>query len=259
MSQVSILVITHKNYDFPHDKIYHPLYVGKKCCKETACFLSDSTGENISEKNDSFCELTGLYWAWKNNFFQDAEYVGLVHYRRYFRGYGEKLKGKSILSQKEIVNICKEYNAILPKKRNYFIESVYSHYKNAHHLRDLEMAKRIIESDYPAYIESFHKIMSGKTLHLYNMFIMEKTYFEEYCTWLFDILFKIEKVVDIRDYNNYQKRVFGFVAERLFNVWIIHHQLKIKYLPVVNLEGENLIKKAANLIKRKFGKSRYDK
>jgi exopolysaccharide biosynthesis protein len=65
-------------------------------------------------------------------------------------------------------------------------------------------------------------------------------------------LFELEKRIDITQYDNYQKRVFGFIAERLFNVWLAHHQLKFCEIPVVNLEGENLLKKAINLLKRKF-------
>lgn len=254
MHKVSILVITHKNYDFPQTNIYQPLWVGEKCGQSSANFLSDNTGEHISAKNGSFCELTGLYWAWKNNFFHNADYVGLVHYRRYFRGNGEKLKGKSILSKENITTLLKEYDCILPKKRNYFIESIYSHYKHAHHIQDLDATREILAEDYPEYIESFDKIMSGKTLHLYNMFIMKKSDVDQYCAWLFDILFKLEEKIDILTYDNYQKRVFGFIAERLLNVWIAHHQLKIKEVPVVNLEGENLLLKATNLIIRKLKK-----
>ena len=252
MSQVSILVITHKMYEFPHSAIYHPLFVGGKCGQNSARFLMDNTGEHISEKNPSFCELTGLYWAWKNQFFCDSKYVGLVHYRRYFRGNGEKLKGKTILSKKEILDLLKEYDCIVPKKRNYFIESIYSHYKHAHHIRDLDITKEIIAKDYPEYLLSFERVIMGKTLHLYNMFIMNKHLLDNYCNWLFDILFKLEKQVDITNYDDYQKRLFGFISERLFNVWVLHHRLKIKEISVVHLEGENMLRKVINLLIRKL-------
>lgn len=253
MKEVSILVITHKNYSFPRTDIYHPLWVGQGY-DPSSNFLSDNTGKNISGKNSSFCELTGLYWAWKNDVFHSVDYIGLAHYRRYFKGNGEKLKGKSILSKENIITLFEKYDCILPKKRNYFIETVYSHYKHAHNIRDLDITKEIIKEYYPEYIDSFEEIIPGKKLHLYNMFIMRKDYFEQYCNWLFDILFKLEEKIDITNYDNYQKRVFGFIAERLFNAWINYHKLKIKEVPIINLEGENLLLKATNLIKRKFRK-----
>lgn len=252
MSQVSILVITHKMYEFPHSAIYHPLFVGGKCGQNSVRFLMDNTGKHISEKNPSFCELTGLYWAWKNQFFCNSKYIGLVHYRRYFRGNGEKLKGKIILSEKEILDLLKEYDCIVPKKRNYFIESIYSHYQHAHHVKDLNCTREIISELNPEYITSFDAIMQGRKIHIYNMFVMSSEKASEYCKWLFPILFELEKRIDITQYDSYQKRVFGFIAERLFNVWLVHHQLKFCEIPVVNLEGENLLKKAINLLKRKF-------
>ena len=144
------------------------------------------------------------------------------------------------------------YDVIVPKHRNYWIESVYSHYQHAHHISDLECVKEIIKIHFHDYLTAFKQGMQGKTLYLYNMFVLKKEDFDAYCNWLFPILFELEKQIDITQYDSYQKRVFGFIAERLFNVWLIHHQLKLCEIPVVNLEGENLLKKAINLLKRKF-------
>ncbi len=94
--------------------------------------------------------------------------------------------------------------------------------------------------------------MGGKKLYLYNMFIMKKKDFDEYCKWLFDILFKLESQIDISNYDNYQSRIFGFLSERLFNVWIKKHNLKIKEIPVINMEGINWWNKGINFLKRKF-------
>ena len=63
---------------------------------------------------------------------------------------------------------------------------------------------------------------------------------DQYCEWLFDILKKLESKVDISDYDNYQQRIYGFLAERLLNVYCKHNKLKIKYLPVILLmNGKN--------------------
>ena len=78
--KVTVVVATHKPYGMPADPLYLPLHVGAEG-KESIGFAGDNTGEHISAKNPQFCELTGLYWAWKN---LDADHLGLVHYRRYF-------------------------------------------------------------------------------------------------------------------------------------------------------------------------------
>ncbi|TDQ57887.1 uncharacterized protein DUF4422 [Mesocricetibacter intestinalis] len=252
MANIKVLIAIHKDYAFPKDDCYYPIQVGKTISHLDLGILDDEQGNNISHKNNSFCELTALYWAWKNNFFADSDYVGLVHYRRYFKGKELVLKGKQIAGESELLSMIKGFDCILPKKRNYYIETVYDHYKHAHYEHDLELTKQILEESYPDYLPAYHKLMSGKTLHLYNMFIMRTESVDKYCQWLFDILFELEKRVDIKNYDNYQKRVFGFIAERLFNIWLIHNQIKIKEIPVVSIESENLLLKGIGLIKRKF-------
>ena len=254
MQKLTVLVITHKDYEFPDSACYRPLFVGGKIASglKNEDFYQDNSGANISEKNSSFCKLTGLYWAWKNGVFENNEYVGLVHYRRYFAGKALDLKKKQIASESELLTILEKYDVILPRKRNYFIESIYSHYQHAHHIEDLDLTRDVIIELQSEYLESFDAVMQGRKLHLYNMFVMSSEKASEYCHWLFSILFELEQRIDITQYDNYQKRVFGFIAERLFNVWILYNQLNVKYLSVVNLDGENLIKKGLNLLKRKF-------
>lgn len=251
MSELKLLVATHKSYIFPKADCYMPIHVGKRNSKLDLGIQGDDTGENISDKNSSFCELTALYWAWKN--LDDYKYIGLVHYRRYFSGKGLQLNGNYIASEFDLLaDLSQEYEVIAAKKRNYCIETVYEHYKNAHFIKDLESVREIIEQEFPDYLSSFEKVMLGKTLHLFNMFIMSKPYFEQYCDWLFRILFKLEEKIDISGYDDYQKRVFGFLAERLFNVWLVKQELRIKERKVICLDGDNLLKKAIGLLKRKY-------
>ena len=256
MQKLTVLVITHKDYEFPHSACYRPLFVGGKIASglKNEDLYQDNLGVNIAEKNSSFCELTGLYWAWENGVFKNNQYVGLVHYRRYFAGKALYLKKKQIASESELLSILDKCDVILPRKRNYFIESIYSHYQHAHHIKDLDITRTVITELQPEYLKSFDTVMQGRKLHLYNMFVMSSEKASEYCLWLFSILFELEKRLDITQYDNYQKRVFGFIAERLFNVWVLHNQLNVKFLPVVNLEGENLLKKAFGMIKRRIVK-----
>lgn len=253
MSKMKILIATHKAYDFPNDACYLPIQVGKANSSLDLGVESDNSGKNISEKNKTFCELTALYWAWKN--LENYKYIGLVHYRRYFSGLELDLKGKKIASQSELLADLAIYDVIVAKKRNYYIESVFNHYKNAHFVKDLDKTKEIIEQCFPDYLSAFNQVMKGRKLHLFNMFVMSRQHFMQYCEWLFVILFKLEKQIDISSYDDYQKRVFGFLAERLFNVWLVKNKIKYKERRVVSLEGEKLVKKAIGLLTRKFLKN----
>ena len=76
---IKILVATHKAYWMPEDDVYMPVHVGREG-KQDLGFNGDNTGDNISLKNANYCELTGLYWAWKN---LQCDYIGLCHYRRF--------------------------------------------------------------------------------------------------------------------------------------------------------------------------------
>jgi len=231
MQKLTVLVITHKDYEFPNSACYLPIFVGgeRTSAIKSEEFHQDNSGINIAGKNSSFCELTGLYWAWQNGIFKNNQYVGLVHYRRYFAGKELYLKKRHIASESELLSLLEKYDAILPKKRNYFIESIYSHYQHAHYVKDLNCTREIISELHPEYITSFDAIMQGRKIHIYNMFVMSSETASEYCQWLFPILFELEKRIDVTLYDNYQKRVFGFIAERLFNVWILYNQLNVKY------------------------------
>ncbi|MBQ3973839.1 MAG: DUF4422 domain-containing protein, partial [Lachnospiraceae bacterium] len=74
---IKIIVASHKSYWMPEDPVYLPVQVGA-AGKEDLGYVRDDSGDNISGKNVNYCELTGLYWAWKN---LEADYIGLAHYR----------------------------------------------------------------------------------------------------------------------------------------------------------------------------------
>lgn len=245
-----ILVATHKQYHFPDNLLYEPIHVGKTLSDDFG-YLGDESGENISYKNKNFCELTALYWAWKNDYFKTYKYAGLVHYRRYFSGEHPFVKF-NILSETQIDDFMKSYDILLPKKRKYYIETIENHYSNAHNIKDLDLIRDLLIQRHSDYVDSFDALMQQRELYLFNMFVMKKELFDTYMEWLFDILFELEKRVDISEYDSYQSRLFGFISERLFNVWIIKNKLNIKELNIINIEGENLPLKAYGLLKRKF-------
>lgn len=249
---IKILVAAHKKYWMPEDNVYLPLHVGREGKKDLG-YTGDNTGDNISSKNPNYCELTGLYWAWKN---LKCDYIGLCHYRRYFAHKPESSsvddKRKAIFSRTDYEQLLQEYDAILPKKRNYYIETVRSQYEHAHNKRDLDMVQDIIHEKYPDYDKAFETVMNSRKLYIYNMFAMKKRAFDEYCKWLFSILFELEQRVDISSYDAYNARVFGFLSERLFNVWLEKQGLNVKEERIVFLEKINWWKKGRDFLQRKF-------
>lgn len=249
---IKIVVATHKAYWMPKDDVYLPLHVGREG-KQNLGFIGDNTGDNISYKNANYCELTGIYWAWKN---LHCDYIGLCHYRRYFahRHHGSSLEAKkaAIFQRADYEKLLNLYDVILPQKRNYYIETVRSQYEHAHNKRDLDEVEKIIAEHYPEYSKAFTKVMGRRKLHILNMFVMKKELFDEYCAWLFDILFELEKRIDVSSYNQYEARVFGFLSERLFNVWLEKQQLRKIEVNVINLEPVEWLAKIINFLRRKF-------
>lgn len=232
-----------------------PLHVGRSLSKNDFSLTGDDSGENISHLNYHFCELTALYWMWKNPK-QNVQALGLAHYRRYFKAIqkASTVRGQSIASSSDLEMLLKSHQVILPKPRNYWVETIEQHYSHAHNSTDLKIVKDTLLRKYPEYEVSFNKVFKGRKLCLYNMFLMQKQHFSAYCSWLFDILFEAEKLIPYKNYGPYQGRVFGFLGERLLNVWVTHNfkPQEIKYLQVTNLEGENLFCKGMGLLRRKF-------
>lgn len=249
---IKIIVAAHKKYWMPEDTCYLPVQVGAEG-KEPIGYTPDNTGDNISAKNANYCELTGIYWAWKN---LKTDYIGLCHYRRYF---GHKVhtddltkKREAIFQKADYENLLQQYDVILPIKRNYYIETVRSQYEHAHYKKDLDAVEQIIADKYPDYSQAFTTVMNRRKLHILNMFVMDWQHFDAYCNWLFAILFTLEKRIDISSYSPYEARVFGFLAERLFNVWLEKQQLREVEVPVVFLENIDWPKKIGTFLKRKF-------
>ncbi|MBO5353798.1 MAG: DUF4422 domain-containing protein [Lachnospiraceae bacterium] len=249
----TIVIATHKEYPMPEDPLYLPLHAGKANARVTLPYQGDNTGEHISEKNPHYCELTVLYWAWKN---LDADYIGLAHYRRHFALHKPFFRKHNIfshiLNSTELEHLLQHYDILLPKPRNYFIETNYSHYIHAHPAESMEKTKAILFRCFPEYKDAFETVMKRTRAHRFNMLIMKKEMVHDYCHWLFTILFELENSLDISGYDDYNQRIFGFISERLLDVYLEKNQLPYKELPVLFLEKEHWIKKGAAFLKRKF-------
>ena len=211
-----LYVVTHKKLDNSFENRI-TIGVGPNKNSIGADFCDDS-GDNISSKNKNYCELTALYWIWKNT---SNDIVGLEHYRRVF------INNKKILND-EIIKKCLEKKDIILASRVFFKCSTYKNYCLNHYKEDLVVVERIIKDICPNYLNSFKKLKKINYLYPYNMFISKKDIIDNYCSWLFPILFKLENEIDLSFRDDYQSRVFGFISERLFTLWVIHNKLRIK-------------------------------
>ena len=237
----------------PNEKIYLPLQVGFK--SDISGFLRDNTGDNIALKNPYYSELTGQYWAWKN---RKADIKGIVHYRRYFTDnvnpYGSVDKKYSkILKEKTIKKLLDRHEIILPKKRNYFIETLWTHYEHARiSIEPLLVTKEVIHKKFPDYAELFDKVMNRRKAHMFNMFIARENIFDEYSAWLFKVLFEVEKNIDLSNYSGNEARVYGWISEFLMDVWVEKNKISYVEMPVTFIEGQNYLKKGIGMIQKKI-------
>ena len=240
---LKVVVAAHKPYRMPADGCYLPVQVGA-AGRPGIGFARDDAGESISARNANWCELTGLYWAWRN---LRSDALGLVHYRRHFRGRG------GIATGAELAAALARTGIVLPRRRNYFIETTRSQYVHAHHAADLDVTRRILVERHPDCVAAFDRAMASTKGHRFNMFVMRRDLADRYCAWLFDVLFELERRLDISGYSPYDARVFGFVAERLLDVWLAANRLEGEELPVLHLEPQRWVRKILSFLGRKFG------
>ena len=253
-----IFTITHKIFEdsYLDRDHYIVLHVGRNSdCKNI--YLRDDIGDNISEKNSSYCELTGLYWIWKNYESSDDEITGIVHYRRYFTSVKDDILytyfsvHASILKYNEIEKALKKADIVLPKREKIY-RTIYEYYNDNHCIEDLNLTREAIKNLCPEYAPTFEKVMNEHYYFYGNMMICKRKLLNEYCSWLFPILEYVEERTDLKKYDNkYQARVFGFLSERLIQVWVEHEKLKVIEFPVFNTEQKrmNFFTKTRNRIK----------
>lgn len=245
------MVAAHKQFPMPKKDGYMPVLVGAvRNYRPEINYQRDDDGENISVKNPNYNELTAVYWAWKN--LKDADAIGLAHYRRLF--FNKKPYGlDNVLSVDNINELLSKYDVILPKKRNYYIETNYSHYIHAHHRDPLDKTRGVINKYYPQYLKAFDLVMKKRGAHMFNMFIMKREVFESYCSFIFGVLKKVEKEVDISQYSVQEARVFGYISELLMDVWLKTNTFTYVEVPWGQIGGKNNVRKAISLIERKAG------
>ncbi|WP_281672908.1 DUF4422 domain-containing protein [Pseudoramibacter alactolyticus] len=267
--RIQIIVAAHKAYPMPEDPMYLPVHVGAEGKTDAGGnpldlgYTKDNFGDNISEKNSAYCELTGLYWAWKH---LDCDFIGLVHYRRHFTdGSKKKNPFESVLTYEKLAPMLDRYPVFVPKKRHYYIETLYSHYAHTHYAEQLDVTREIIAEHYWDYLAAYDRVAAQRYGYMFNMMIMRRDLTDAYCTWLFAILEELENRIDDSKLDAFQGRFYGRVSEILLNVWLdgqleigVLQSSDVKELPYANMEKTNWWKKGTSFLRAKFFHRRYE-
>lgn len=249
---MKIFVVTHKEKIFIENKVICGIQVGaansSKRIDEN--YYLDNTGENISAKNPNFNELTALYWMWKN--MREENILGLMHYRRYFNffpGIWQQKKRLQEVSQED--NVIEKHNEnpgkidasvnkwlenkdiVVPIHFKYRFKSLKDDYYHHHRQGDWDVTMEVIRELYPEYDASIKKYLENDNKIFWaNLFIARYDFVDNYCQWLFSILFEVENRITVSS-DPYQKRVYGFLSERLLTLYILHNNLKVKEIPTL--------------------------
>jgi len=249
---IKIFISYHKPGFLPKRKYLYPLQVG---CAVNGIHLDgmlhDDDGENISEKNPMYCELTGQYWAWKH---EDADYYGFFHYRRYMN-FSDTVFPHSKFQDVEfdyltdhaldeigidpdrMKTIINQYDVIATSEtdiRNLgTFKSTYDHYDKTpyQHKEDIDTILEIIEEKYPTYYDTAVEYLNSPKGYYCNMFIMRREIFQPYCIWLFSILEEHEnrRREALKNYGPEALRVSGYLGERLFGIYFTYLKKSGKY------------------------------
>lgn len=243
-----------KYFTFAND-VFVPLQLSAENAKVKLDMIGDNTGDNISTRNDLYCELTGLYWAWKNDL--ESEYLGLAHYRRFLipkvlnpeLPLDKNLKHNSKL----IKDLTEHYDVILPKM-SILPCTMRENYAKEHNVADFDVMFDVINEKFSFLNESAELASKSRGMYLANLGVMKREIFNEYCEILFSVLEEVEKRIEIPE-DSYDKRVLGFLAERLTTIYAyyLYSQKKYKIAEVDILNTDSYYKlDSSRLLKKKL-------
>lgn len=243
MDQIKVLVATHKSVTIPSfGKCYELIQVGA-ALHDKLNYICDNTGVNISEKNATYCELTALYWGWKN---LNCEFKGLCHYRRYLaKNYFSLNDKKNVFSEKELLSILADHDIIVPRKKYRDLNnSWYPYFTELEKDRSYSVIKQAILKLCPDYIKALNKVFLSKKMFFCNVMIAKATIYDSYCEWLFGLEKEIENILNQQ--GGIQPREMGFLSEWLLNVWIEKNnsRLNVMYTPLARVDRPKNIKQA---------------
>lgn len=193
------------------------IQAGVALTDRTIAEIKDNSGDNVSARNRDYCELSAVYWIWKNDL--AADYVGICHYRRRF------VINEAMINQ--MVN--RDLDGVFPipilmdgGMRTEFVERNY--FLTPHMW---EMTGQVLGECFPEYQDAWEEFGQSYFIIPCNMFIMRRDMFDRYCGWLFKILGEIDNVY-LRQGIQWDNRYLGYIGECLMNVFVMKHKRELK-------------------------------
>lgn len=245
-ADIRILIACHKPTYVPKNPLFYPMQVGTALTDRRLEGMTyhDNEGDNISEKNPDYCELTAQYWAWKH---LDCDYYGFFHYRRYltFRNLSPVTAKGKIIGKRHIPYI--ELDSVWEDLTPYWIEedwmcrqieqydlltvyrerintTVYRQYCQYHDGNNLDQMLALLKRIYPEYADAADAYMHSKEIYYMNMYIMKKELFQKYMEWLFTLLSAFKAERKEADRQKQEPRLIGYLAERLFGIFYLYQR-----------------------------------
>ncbi len=266
MTNIKILVSYKDKHKIIKNTIITPIQTGRAIAEEIFSeMIGDDTGDNISELNPYYAELTAQYWAWKNyDKLGNPDYIGFMHYRRHFvfnedyidpnadpkmtQGYSaysfdridDEYYDKIGLKEENICNIVTNADIICVKQadvsflgcntsKEEFVKSCYGVQE-----KDYDKLISTVMYLFPEYYEEIKQLNSGPYRYFYNMFICKKEIFEEYSTFLFTVLNKFFERSEVNLYSEKAQRICGYMGEFLLSLFLFKKH-KNKYIRIKEL------------------------
>ena len=276
MSDIKILIAAHKASELPKNSLFLPIEVGAANRKQhLSGYQRDDQGDNISKMNPNYCELTAIYWGWKN---LKCDYCGIMHYRRFFsftdNRYPVSADGRKMVrwpaateakfnefgltNEASMRKLIESNDLIVAESQN--VKEIYTprnkrrstvekHYIDHEDciikMKDLYLAIDIAKEKYPEVAPYLDRYMHQKMYLGYNMWIAKKPIYDEICDFMFTVLAEVEKKVDIRFYNTQMSRIYGYLAEVLSSAYIYYiretRSLKVSERQMIYIENTEKI------------------
>lgn len=265
--KTTVYIAYHKWAPRISGDMFTPIHVGR--ARENAPLagmIGDDTGDHISDRNDTWCELTALYWAWKND--HESTHIGLMHYRRVLDvgrdgGAGLVETDAAHFDVDRWVDTAQAWLGgdgqcadIVVSRAHRLGRSVEANYAQSHHKQDWDQMRAVIAADYCDMLGAFDEVAQGSLMRLGNMAIMRRDVLDRYCAMLFDVLGQVERAdLDRRHYSVHQRRYLGFLAERLLSVFITHEEAT---RPQTRLVEADILKLDRGIVTPYFSKEDCD-